>query len=359
MRASENTTIPLVDARAHGTIGYALEGRDRALALRDECLTWFAAPVRRLLPLLDRGARRWLRRSHSPYVGEIEAIARSLGFPGVWLLNGSYQWCCTAYAGDRDGVPFLARTLDWPFAGLGRHVEVAQMQGPAGAYFNVTWPGYVGALTTMAPGRFAAALNQAPLLRRTRHPWLRPCDIALNAVRTFATVRSMPPDHLLRLACERCADFDAARAMLEHTPVARPVIFILAGCRAGEHCVIERTEDAYVTRFNAAVAANDWQQPRGLWEARVGGDLLLTCSFDAANENSRARREALAAWSVRVGQDDFTWVEPPVLNPFTRVAVTACAATATLHVRGYEQPSPADLPRAVTQPFALAPIAAA
>jgi hypothetical protein len=209
MRASENTTIPLVDARAHGTIGYALEGRDRALALRDECLTWFAAPVRRLLPLLDRGARRWLRRSHSPYVGEIEAIARSLGFPGVWLLNGSYQWCCTAYAGDRDGVPFLARTLDWPFAGLGRHVEVAQMQGPAGAYFNVTWPGYVGALTTMAPGRFAVALNQAPLLRRTG---IRGCGPA--------TSPSMPSAPSPR--CEACRRTTCCGSHASAAPTSTP-----------------------------------------------------------------------------------------------------------------------------------------
>ena len=44
------------------------------------------------------------------------------------------------------------------------------MQGPAGEFFNITWPGFVGALTAMAPWRFAAAINQAPLWRRTRAP---------------------------------------------------------------------------------------------------------------------------------------------------------------------------------------------
>src|SRR5436305_8649679 len=49
-------------------------------------------------------------------------------------------------------------------------VEVALMSGAAGEFYNVTWPGFVGALTAMAPGRFAASVNQAPLKRRTSHP---------------------------------------------------------------------------------------------------------------------------------------------------------------------------------------------
>src|SRR5262249_4129429 len=150
--------------------------RDRARALRDDCLAWFPAAAALVVPIMDRIARQWLRRSRSPYVAEVEAIAASLDFAGVWFLNASYQWGCTALARDEDGVPWLARTLDWPFPGLGRHAEVAHMRGGAGEFFSVTWPGYVGTLTAMAPGRFAACVNQAPLYRRTRHPWLRPLD---------------------------------------------------------------------------------------------------------------------------------------------------------------------------------------
>ena len=61
----------------------------------------------------------------------------------------------------------LLRTLDWPFNGLGRHIAVAHMRGAGGDFFSVTWPGYVGALTAMAPGRFAACVNQAPMWRRS------------------------------------------------------------------------------------------------------------------------------------------------------------------------------------------------
>ena len=97
--------------------------------------------------------RTWLRRSCSPYVAEVEEIALALGCPGIWFFNGCYQWGCTALAHEQDGKPWLMRTLDWPFPGLGRHLEVAHMRGSAGDFDSVTWPGYVGALTASAPGR--------------------------------------------------------------------------------------------------------------------------------------------------------------------------------------------------------------
>src|ERR1700704_6082974 len=171
-------SIPIVDVREGGPLRHAREGRERALALRNAAISWFPKLMLPLAPLLDGVARRWL----SPYVEEVRAIAATLGFPGIWFLNGSYQWSCTALVRDEDGAPWLARTLDWPFPGLGRFVEIARMQGPAGAFDTVTWPGFVGALTACAPGRFTACINQAPLLRLTRHPWLRPYDIALNAL---------------------------------------------------------------------------------------------------------------------------------------------------------------------------------
>src|SRR5690606_21707315 len=160
-------------------------------------LSFFPSPVAAVLPMLDRLARRWLRRSLSPYVREIEDIAAALGFSGVWFLNGSYSWGCTTMIRDEEGDPWLVRTLDWPFPGLGRHVEIAHQCGEAGEFYSVTWPGYVGTLTALAPGRFGAAINQAPLWRRTRHPWLRPYDLAANAIKTWH-IRNVPPDQLLR-----------------------------------------------------------------------------------------------------------------------------------------------------------------
>src|SRR5438270_8924517 len=46
--------------------------------------------------------------------------------------------------------------------------------------FSVTWPGYAGVLTATAPSRFTACINQAPMYRRTQHPWLRLYDLGAN-----------------------------------------------------------------------------------------------------------------------------------------------------------------------------------
>lgn len=342
---AEPAAIPLRDVREGGPLRHALEGRAAARALRDECVGWFPRAAQHAIPALDRVTRRWLMRSRSPYVAEIAAIAKALDFPGIWFLNGAYEWGCTSLACGED-APWLARTLDWPFPGLGRHVEVAHMVGAAGEFYSVTWPGFVGALTAMAPGRFAAAVNQAPLWRRTRRPALRLYDIAANALATWR-VPHIPPDQLLRQVCENCATFDDARRLLETTPIARPVIYTLAGCAAGERCVIERTEEGCTTRFTDTSAANDWLDSMEPWEARVGGDLLFSCSYGEAGGNSRTRREALAAWDKGF-TPSFAWVTPPVLNKFTRIAAEMCPAQGLLRVIGYEMAAGFDEPQPAT-----------
>jgi hypothetical protein len=310
-----------------------------------------------MLPTIDSATRRWLQRSHSPYVGEIEAIAASLDHPGVWFLNGCYQWGCTSLARDQDGAPWLARTLDWPFPGLGRRLEIVRMQGAAGAFDNVSWPGYVGTLTASAPGRFAAAINQAPLRRRTRRPVLRPLDMALNALRTWR-IRHIPPDHLLRAVFESAKTFGEAKHRLETTPVARPVIYTLVGCERGERCVIERTEDSFRTRDDDTAAANNWLHTVWPWEARVRAATLLTRTYEEAAENSRKRREHLAGWSGRFAGGNFEWVTPPVLNSQTRLAVEMCPALGRLRAVGYDLAEGQELPEPATHICDLAAVAA-
>jgi hypothetical protein len=346
-RTAGVAAVPVIDVRDGGPARHATEGRARARALRDECVGWLPWLAARSLPALDSMTRRWLLRSHSPYGAEIEAIATELGFPGIWFLNGCYQWGCTALAREQAGAPWLARTLDWPFPGLGRHVEVARMRGVTGDFDNVTWPGYVGVLTASAPGRFAACVNQAPMWRRTRRPWLRPYDIALNAIEAWGT-RAVPPDHLLRIVFETCETFGQARRRLETTPIARPVIFTLVGCCPNERCVIERTENGFDGRDHETRAANDWLHSRPPWEARVATEVLFTRTTAEAAENSRVRSEYLAAWSSPFA-GDFRWVSPPVLNSQTRVAVEICPAAGVLRVVGYEQADDQELPEQITE----------
>jgi hypothetical protein len=329
-------SIPFVDVREGGPPRHALENPAKARALRDACLGSLPRAAHPLVPSFDRISRRWLARSRSPYLGEIAAISDALDVSGVWLLNASMQWGCTARASAHDGEPWLLRTLDWPFHGLGHHTALVHMSGPAGDFINVTWPGYVGVLTALAPGRFASALNQAPMRRRTEHPWLRPCDFALNAARVWSRDARMPPDQLLRLVFETSADFAAAREMLQRTPLSRAVIYTLVGCAPHERCVIERTEDAFVSREDDTAAANDWVPNRPGWEGRIGTRRFLNCSFAEAARLSRARRDALAQWGGAVLDDGFDWVCEPVLNPYTRLAVAMNPGRAVVRAVGYD-----------------------
>jgi hypothetical protein len=319
--------VPVIDVREGGAVAHARARIVQAQAVRDACLGWL--PAGRLLawpgdPLL----RWWLRRSGSRYVGDIDAIARSARGRGVWFLHGAYLFGCTTLADEGMAGPRLRRTLDWPFPGLGRLVEVARQQGAAGDYLNVTWPGFAGVLTAVAPGRFAAAINQAPMRRRTRAAWLRWLDYTLNAVAALARGGREPPEHLLRRAFETCATFEAAHDLLRTAPVARPVIFTLTGTKAGERVVIEREERTARTRRETTVVANAWHDPAPGWEPRV-------CGTGTPVENNRRRIAALSAWAGR-RDGAFAWAQPPVTNDFTRLTVEMCAASGTLRLAGWE-----------------------
>lgn len=337
--------IPVVDLRDGGIPAHVRLDPDRARGLRDDCLGFFPPGAALAMPGGDALARRWLARSASPYVDEIAAMAATLGVSGVWVLNASYQWACTALAREEGGAPWLARTLDWPFPGLGRRVTVARLAGPAGEYWSVGWPGFAGVLTGLAPGRFAASINQAPMRRRTLHPWLRLYDMAANALAAWP-VRHLPPDHLLRQVFETAADYGVARKMLERVPVSRPVIYTLVGPRPGERCVIERTEEGAALRTDDTTAANDWSPPRPAWEARMPANAFLTRSFDEAAEMSRVRQDQIAGFDGTVSEN-FDWVKPPVLNPYTRIGVAMSPATGVLRVVGFEADG-GTLPRPVT-----------
>ena len=322
---TELPEIPVVDVRVGGPVAHAATHRLALEELRTACLAYFPAPARALAPFGDAVARRWLERSASPYAAEVMEIARLTAGPGVFLVNTAYEWGCTAAC--RGEVPALVRTLDWPFAGLGRGLSVARQAGPAGEFWNVTWPGAVGVLTALAPGRFAATINQAPLYRRTRGEFLRWIDYATNAIGTLARIRFAPPAHVLRQVFETATDYASAKAMLSRLPMARPVLVALTGTRPGESCVIERIETQAWIEEGPFVVANDWQSARAGWEPRSCGRPV--------GLDSRERREALSA-SVGAIRQPFDWLKPPVQNWATRVAVEMGAGDGTLRVIGLE-----------------------
>lgn len=333
--------IPFVDVREGGPVAHARTRATAAEALRDACLAPFPRWCRLSLALVDKMASAWLRRSASAYHAELEHIAKILGFHGAVTLNLSYLFACTTSADfDASGTPILRRSLDWPFNGLGKCVEVAWQSGPAGDFYNVTWPGAIGVLTAMAPGRFSAVINQAPMRRRTQRPLFMPYDAAINLKDAFISEDGWPPDHLLRLAFETCASFEEAIALLSREPLARPALFTLTGAKAGEIALVERTERQAVVLRGPVVVANDWQEPRSGWSARMG------------YENNEARKAWMRA--IPLGGPAFEWVAPPVLNHTTRLVVEMSAAGGgSLLARGYESPSWRDLPAPATADFHL------
>jgi len=268
-----------------------------------------------LVALLDWRSRRWLAKNDSPYVPEIDHIAERLPGAGMHALNCSYEWACTTAA----VAPLMMRALDWPFEGLGRELVVSRHRSPAGSWLNVTWPGFVGVLTALAPGRFAAALNQAPLRRRT---YVLPIDWLIEHINIGRT-QAIPPSHLLRLVFETCSNFDEAVEVLRDTPIALPALFAITGAE-GDACIIERQEESAIVLEGNEVVANHWVNSQWRRGRSRGID-------------SEGRWHSLRA---SVEQSDlsqgFGWLRPPVLNRLTRLAAVMNAATGALSVIGLE-----------------------
>jgi hypothetical protein len=338
-------TIPLADLRSGGPVAYAAASLAALEDLRAGCVAFVPPLARPLVPVAEAACRRWLERSASPYAGEIRAIAELVKQPGVYFGNTAYEAACTVATcrGSMD-AQMLARTLDWPFPGMGRHVLVARQAGTAGEFWNVTWPGAVGVLTATAPGRFAATINQAPLRRRTSWPALRPLDYIANALNTYVRVRHAPPAHVLRQVFETAPDYAAAKEMLSRIPVARPVLFALAGTKPDETCLIEREETAARVIEGDVIVANDWSQPRAGWEERT---------ISGITDINSSNRCATLTRRVAARREPFDWVAPPVLNWATRVAVEM-SADGLLRAVGFEPSTGWEPAIQVTNMFDLA-----
>ncbi|MEO1458544.1 MAG: hypothetical protein AAFV49_13420 [Pseudomonadota bacterium] len=196
MSAAALPEIPLRDYRDGGLLRYAREHAGAAARLMDTVLAGMGPAGRVLGPALapaDRVAARWLRQAGDPYLAEALAIRAAIGRPGPVAFALPYEFGCTARAFE-GAPPTLFRTLVWPFRGLGRLVEAVRLEGEAGPWTTATWPGVIGVLHGAAPGRFAAALNQAP---ERRSGYGRAADWAIGRRRSLRA-RALPPPHLLR-----------------------------------------------------------------------------------------------------------------------------------------------------------------
>lgn len=322
--------IPVFDLRESNPGAHGAANGDQVAALARACLGDLTPALQAGLHGADAMARRWLAASGTPYFSELARISAATGVAGLYLLNASYEWGCTALAAPAPGGASarLLRTLDWPFDGLGRRVQLLRQRGPAGDFAHLSWPGAVGVLTGLAPGRFAASINQPPIRRRAPFDSAT-LDAGFAAYDAWRMKGRLPALHLLRHVFETAPSYAAARRALETTPIAAPAIFTLVGVRPEHTCVIERDVITHVTREGVASAANAWRYSSfpGDWRAGPASELAL---------DSAERSQMIEAWAGKAGAP-FEWVAAPVLNGYTRLAVEADPGEGVLRARGYEE----------------------
>ena len=315
--------IPVVDLGSAGLDRLVEVFRDRLDLIVQSARNHYTGPV---VWLGDRLARRWAARSDVTYRHEYAAVAAALGRSGAWLLNFSYEFGCTSAAvAEPSGAPRLLRAMDWTMPSLGRTLLAVRCRGAAGPWVNLAWPGFVGVIQALAPGRFAAAINQPP------YP-----DSGLGQLGDWVAGKRqiwrnglMPPALLLRTVFDSCRSYAEARARLIDSPICTGALFSLVGVAPGEAVLIERTPRGAVVHDGFGAVSNHWLTP-GL----------------PGRSRSRWTVERLAAMSAyqaarRPGAACFDWLKHPILNDTTRLALEAVPATGELVAQGYEADGPA------------------
>ena len=277
-----------------------------------------------LLPLVDRQAKKWLRKTANPYLAEIDQFAQILGTRGAHALNLSYEWGCTSAAFATQKAPDLLRVLDWPFKGLGAGLFVLRQVAEAGDFYNITWPGVSGIFQGMAPQRFAASLNQAPM---RRHGLTYLGDWLKNRG-GVARENGLPPAHLLRQVFETAPNYQVAKTQLMTTPICLPVIYLLSGTASGEACVIERLQREVAVRELSDApqvsATNHFQSPLG------GGELAWRPRYI-----SKARARAIEC--LHHLPPSPRCLSYPLLNRLTKMSLVTNAEQGTLALQGWEK----------------------
>jgi hypothetical protein len=324
--------IPYVDLRGEFTpLDLVFLQRERARAMVAAVKGTFGAasraPSDALLRMADRASRRWLKQSDNPYLWEIGRMAEEIGVSGVFALNVALEWSCTGGVWQTASGPVLRRALDWPLPRLGEFLVVLHLSGKAGGYYDVTWPGLAGVFHALAPGRFAAAINQAPMRKSGAGV---AGDWALGKIavgRNFG----LPPSHLLRQVFESAPDYAAAKDILCRTEIAVPAIFVLAGTENGEGCIIERTENAFTVRESEGgrvYAANHFLAPP---EGDVDG--WRPRPIDSEGRFAQAAK-------LPADGGNFSWFTPPIANANSRVALAMRPASGRLSLMGTSGETP-------------------
>lgn len=296
-----------------------LRGRERdANALLDTYLRDLGATPE----LVSFVAEAATATSPADYLEEVRGIAALIERPFDEVLVGNVYYDvtrhllgCTALAVDTDEGPLHARNLDWwteerRLADLSVRVRVSN--APAGDFELVSWPGFIGAFSGVAPGRFAITLNA----------------VLSNEQPALAISTSF----LVRRAFEEAADFAAAVELLRATPIASDCLLLVTGTRRGEMVVIERTSTRAALRWpedGMVCVTNDYRLLEGEAVAGATSELVRTggSRYVAATELARAAPPASADLAFTILQD------PRVKMGCTVQHMVLSAARGTIDVR--------------------------
>jgi acid ceramidase len=217
---------------------------------------------------LAASARDLVRSDHW---AELESLALTLGVPvsDAVLCNFYYDALkvvlgCTAFAVDTGDCVLHARNLDWwtTSAILSRYTTTCHfVGGVAGEFTTIGWPGFTGAFSGIAPGRFA---------------------ITLNAVLSLEpAIPATPVVLVLRSVLEEARTFDEALSILRAVSLPSDSLLLLTGTRAGEHVVIERTPSRCAVRrgqHGFTCVTNDYHQIQVNAHQSHGEILATSCN---------------------------------------------------------------------------------
>ena len=214
---------------------------------------------------------------------EIASLAEMLGRPieNVTLGNLYYDVFramvgCTAFAVDTSDGPLHSRNLDWWSERRllsDQSVRVRFIGAPAGDFETIGWPGFIGAFSGVAPGRFGLTLNA---VLSTEKPQI-----------------AEPITFLLRRVLETARSFDEAVRLLSETTIASDCLLLVTGTKRGEMVVIERTstralirtsEDGFLCVTNDYRALDDEVPAESIGELQRSGGSRFVAATELARE---------------------------------------------------------------------------
>ncbi len=128
-------------------------------------------------------------------------------------------WCSSAAVWTKSGMVHT-RNMDWPLNGLKKNTIELEFHGaPAGSFTAITFPGFSGILTGIAPKRFSASVNMM----------IEDYGVSL---------RGKPIAFLLREVFEECEDYTDAVEFLENSDAFAPGFIHIVGTEEGENSVV-------------------------------------------------------------------------------------------------------------------------